>query len=108
MEAKTTYKYPKLKIYCIESGSYIDSEPVGDNRFKATYDFPPNNTIEKMVYHFELYADDMATGLLTTVTVHPREDTTVSLTPSNIVSYPTDISPDGGPSSFFIHLKVAE
>jgi hypothetical protein len=99
------YVYPRLKIRSLDTGSWIEVIPLGNRRFMGIYNFPQNLTEHPIVYRFELYANELATGLLSTVTVWPEAVDIRYYQPESSIVIPEDLPYTGGESSFFINFN---
>ena len=102
------YVLPKTQIYVKELDSFYDAVVSESNPTVMTcsVEFPANTETTAKEYTLEVYADDVATGVATKVTVAAAEEPAVKYQVSNVSAEPSELGAEGGTSTVTINLTV--
>lgn len=101
---------PDLKIYSLDypdklSPEYKTPSLIGENKYSVTWMIPRNDTELQIIYTFELYINDEASGMTAIVTVLPKDE---EIEYEEITSFwvtPEVLTHEGGTVTFFINVQ---
>jgi len=107
--AVITSKNPKVEILSHDQLAPSKKTAIltTPDQYSCTWEIPSNETMDPILYTFELLIDEKSTGMLAYVTVMPEG---IIIENSDVVDFwvsPDVMSSNGGVATFYINLRVA-